>query len=156
MHGVKSCKQKALRFEEWLSVTHGEDVQHLKDVVELIDRTEEWLRSIDVAGGTAARFARSLLSNLLGKNIIPERSKGKEVQIISGYLVDRRGQKWLDAEDIHLARMYANPKISVGFVARELGRSKKSIWSRARKYGLKRPAGAMTEAKAKRLKLSTK
>lgn len=142
------------RFEEWLSTAYGETVSQLVDIDSLIERLEEWLSSIDVRGSTQGRFAKSLLSNLLSRNLIAV-NRPKEVEIIRDFLIDRTGRKWLKTEEQHLARMYSNPKVarkvSVPYIARELGRTPNAIYAKAKKLGLKRPPDAMTETKLRKM-----
>lgn len=139
----------AYRFEEWLSVAYGESVSNIADVDQLLERLEEWLSSIDVFGSQQGRFARSLLTNLLSRNMIARKAP-KEVTIIRDFLVERTGRKWLKTEEKHLARLWQNPKVSADYISRELGRSKASLYTKARRIGVKRPKDAMTTAKWKK------
>lgn len=80
----------------------------------------------------------------------PERAK--EIEIVKDFLVQRTGRKWLETEQVHLSRLYQNPKVTVGYIARELGRSKPSIYSKAKRLGVTRPEGALTERDVKKRK----
>jgi len=142
---VDDYTPEAYRFEEWLRTAHGETVSQIADIDQLIERLEEWLNGIDVYGSQQGRFAKALLSNLLSRNLIPTK-RPKEIDIIRDFLVDRSGRKWLRTEEGHLERMYKSKKVSVDYVSRELGRSKRAIYSKAKKLGFKRPKGAMTTA----------
>ncbi|MGD9381623.1 MAG: hypothetical protein PVI03_04190 [Candidatus Thorarchaeota archaeon] len=148
---VDDYTPEAYRFEEWLRVAHGETISQIKDIDQLIERLEEWLSSIDVYGSQQGRFAKALLSNLLSRNLIPTK-RPKEIDIIRDFLVDRSGRKWLKTEERHLERLYKNPKVTTGYIARELGRSKRSIYAKARKIGVKRPENALTERRIAMMK----
>jgi hypothetical protein len=119
-------------------------------VNDLVDKLEEWLTSIDVFGSHQGRFAKAIIEYLLGTSLIP-RNRPKEIGIIQDFLLDRTGRTWLNAEERSLVRMYKNPRISTGYISRELGRSRRSIYSKARRLGLRRPPDAMTDAKWKRM-----
>jgi len=71
----------------------------------------------------------------------------KEVQIIKDFLISRKGRKWLANEERVLKRLYTGKKVSVDYIARELGRSKRSIYGKSFNLGLKRPKDAMTRSK---------
>jgi len=143
---------EASRFEEWLMLTEGKSINDIEDIDELIDTLEKWLESIDVYGSTQGNFAKSLLTYLLSRSMIPSVSKRpKEVEIIRGFRVDRTGSKWIGFEERTLERLYKNPKVSVPYIARELGRTKSSLYSKARRLGVKRPKDAMTEQKANKM-----
>lgn len=151
---VRDYDSDAWRFERWLQVSHGETISQIRDIDELIERLEEWLNSIDVRGSAQGRFAKALLSNLLSRNLIPTK-RPKEIDIIRDFLVDRSGRKWLKTEEAHLERMYKNPKVTTGYIARELGRSKRSLYAKARKIGVRRPKNALTERKWKAMQKSS-
>lgn len=137
---------EATRFEEWLMLSSGKTIGDIRDIDELIDAIEAWLTSIDIFGSSQGSFAKSLLTYLLSRNMIPSVSKRpKEVQIIKDFRVDRTGSKWLKFEERELSRLYKNKKVTTGYIARELGRSKRSIYAKARRLGVKRPKDALTE-----------
>lgn len=138
------------RFEEWLRLAHGESISQLKDIDDLIEKLEEWLSSIDVFGSQQGRFAKALLANLLQRSLLPKK-RPTEISIIKDFLVDRSGRKWLRSEEKHLRRLYQNPKVSSSYIARELGRSKSSIYTKARRLGVQRPEDAMTDRKWKKM-----
>lgn len=79
-----------------------------------------------------------------------EPTKVKEVEIIRDFLVQRTGRRWLETEQVHLARMFAKKTLTVGFISRELGRSKPAIYSKARRLGIRRPEGALTEKQVRK------
>lgn len=144
--------QEASRFEEWLMLTEGKSINDVADIDELIDKMEKWLESIDIYGSAQGNFAKSLLTYLLSRSMIPSKSKTpKEIEIIRGFRVDRSGAKWLGYEERTLERLYKNPKVSTPYIARELGRSTRSLYSKARRLGVKRPKDAMTEQKANKM-----
>lgn len=146
---VRDYDSDVWRFEEWLRTAHGETINQIQDIDGLIERLEEWLTGIDVLGSQQGRFAKALLTNLLSRNLIPTK-RPKEIDIIRDFLVDRSGRKWLRTEEKHLARMYRLRKVTTGYISRELGRSKRAIYAKARRLGVKRPEDALTEAKWKR------
>lgn len=135
---------EANRFEDWLMIAEGKTIQDIADVDELIDKIESWLLSIDIQGSQQGNFAKSLLTYLLARNMIPRKSP-KEIQIIKGFRVDRTGSKWISYEERLLRKLYRNPKVTTGYIARELGRTKTSLYSKARRLGIKRPKDALTE-----------
>lgn len=127
-------------------LSEGRTVSDIQDIDELIDKIEGWLTSIDVFGSGQGSFAKSLLTYLLSRNMIPSVSrKPKEVQIIKDFRVDRSGSRWLSYEERELKRLYQNKKVTTGYIARELGRSTKSLYSKARRLGVQRPKDALTE-----------
>ena len=138
-----------------MRLAHGETISQMQDIDQLIDRLEEWLNGIDIRGSTQGRFAKALLSNLLSRSMIPTK-RPKEISIIKDFLVDRSGRKWLKVEEKHLRRMYTSKKVSVDYAGRELGRSRRALYAKARKLGIKRPKGAMTTAKWKRMQKASK
>lgn len=149
---IEDYSQEALRFETWLMARGGMSLSDIKSVDELVALTEEWLKSIDVFGSHAGSFGKSLITHLLGRNLImAEPARAKEIEIVRDFLIQRTGRRWLETEQVHLARMYAKKNLTTGFIARELGRSKASIYSKARKIGVKRPEGALTERQAKKI-----
>jgi hypothetical protein len=134
---------EANRFEEWLMFSEGISVDKIDNIDELIDKIEAWLQSIDVYGHSQGNFAKSLLTYLLSRNMIPSvSSRPKEVQIIQSFRVNRSGSKWLSSEERVLARLWVNPNVSTGYITRELARTKSSLYSKARKLGVKRPKNA--------------
>lgn len=144
--------QEASRFEEWLMLTEGKSINDVADIDELIDKMEKWLESIDIYGSAQGNFAKSLLTYLLSRSMIPQSSKTpKEIEIIRGFRVDRSGSKWLKFEERTLERLWANKKVSSNYIARELGRTRNSLYSKARRLGVKRPKDAMTEQKANKM-----
>ena len=149
---IEDYSPEALRFETWLMAKGNMSLSDIKSVDELVSLVEEWLLSIDVTGSHAGAFGRSLITHLLGRNLImTEPTKAKEIEIVRDFLVQRTGRRWLETEQVHLARMYQNPKVSVSYIARELGRSKVSIYRKANRIGIKRPEDAMTDQKWKKL-----
>ena len=150
---VEDYSPEANRFETWLMQTANKSLSDIKTVDELVSLVEEWLKSIDVYGHHAGSFGKSLITHLLGHNLIMnEPTKAKEVEIVRDFLVQRTGRRWLETEQVHLARLYQNPKVTVGYIARELGRSKASIYSKAKRIGIIRPEGALTEHGVKKRK----
>lgn len=142
---------EASRFEEWLMLTEGKSINDIADIDELIDRIENWLESIDVFGSQAGNFGKSLLTHLLSQSMIPRVSrKPKAVQIIKDFRVSRTGSKWLKTEERELERLYQNKKVTSGYISRELGRSVKSLYSKARRLGVQRPKDALTEREVKK------
>lgn len=143
--------EEAGRFESWLVMSEGKTISQLTDIDELVDKVEAWLSSIDVYGSHAGAFAKSLLTHLLSRNLIPTKEKrDKVVQIVRDFRVDRTGSKWLKFEERELRRLYRNKKVTTGYIARELGRTKKSLYSKARRLGVKRPPDALTEREVKK------
>ena len=129
----------------------GKTINDIADIDELIDAIENWLTSIDVMGSAQGNFAKSLLTYLLSRSLIPSVSKKpKEVQIIKDFHVDRTGSKWLRFEERTLKRLYQNKKVSTPYIARELGRTVKSLYSKSRRLGVKRPKDALTEREVKK------
>lgn len=127
-------------------LNYGQITREIQDLDELILRVEEWLNSIDVRGHSQGEFAKSLLGYLLAQNMIPTK-RPKEVQIIKDFLISRKGRSWLSNEERVLKRLYTGKKVSVDYIARELGRSKQAIYGKAGKLGYKRPKNAMTRAR---------
>lgn len=142
---------EAVRFEEWLMLNYNQSTGQIQNLNELIARVEEWLSSIDVYGHTQGEFAKSLLGYLLAQNMIPT-SRPKEIQIVKDFLVSRTGRIWLKSEEGHLARLYQKKNVTTGYIARELGRSKNSIYRKASRLGIRRPKGALTKRDVKRRK----
>jgi len=127
-------------------LTEGKSICDIKDLNELIDKIEGWLSSIDVYGSGQGAFAKSLLTYLLSRNMIPTMSSSqKDVQIIKDFRVDRTGSSWLKFEERELIRLYENPRVTSGYISRELGRTKSSLYSKARRLGIRRPKNALTE-----------
>jgi hypothetical protein len=140
---------EAMRFEEWLLLNEGKTMNQIQDVDELILSVENWLESIDIYGHTQGSFARSLLTYLLERNIILTK-RPKEVEIVRDFLIDRSGRRWLTSEEKHLKRLWRNPKVTSGYISRELGRTKTALYSKASKLGVQRPKGALTERDVKK------
>ena len=133
-------------------MNEGQTINDLENIDELIDKIESWLESIDVYGSQQGGFAKSLLTYLLSRSMIPStRKQPKEIEIIKGFRVNRTGSKWLRYEERTLKRLYANERVSTKYIARELGRTTRSLYNKARRLGIKRPKGAMTEQKANRM-----
>lgn len=134
---------ESMRYEEWLMANEGKSVEDLKNVNELIDSLEKWLRSIDVYGKHALNFATPLIQNILSRTTIDDREpEQREVEIIRDFRIRRTGKKWLNGELGFLQRNYIKKNVSIEFIADEIGRSKRSIYNKANKLGLKRPEKA--------------
>jgi len=127
--------EEVMRFERWLLMSSGKTIGDVRDIDELVSELEKWIRSIDVYGVAMARLSKQMLYLMLSRNIIPEREK--EVPIIRDFRVNRSRQKWIRWEDRQLIRLYRKP-VTAEYIARELGRSRSSIYHRVRKLGLKR------------------
>lgn len=132
-------------------MAEGKTINDIQDIDELIDSIEAWLTSIDVFGSQSGSFAKSLLTYLLSRNMIPTVSKKpKAVQIIKDFRVSRTGSKWLRSEERELKRLYQNKKVTTRYISRELGRSVSSLYSKTRRLGVKRPKDALTEREVKK------
>jgi len=66
------------------------------------------------------------------------------VEIIRDFSIQRKGRRWIKAEEEHLVRLYAKKNVTTGYIARELGRTKTAIYAKAKRLGITRPPDALT------------
>jgi hypothetical protein len=136
-------EDELMRFEEWLESNYSVTVYDFKNEDELIESLERWLRSIDVHGKHASNFAIPIIRLIAGRTTFDGRDvKEKEVDIIESFGIRRTGKDWIKGETGFLERNYIKKNVSVSFIAQELGRSRRAVYNRAYKLGLKRPKGA--------------
>lgn len=136
-------EEESWRYEDWLMANEGKSVNELRNVNELIDSLEKWLRSIDVYGKHAVNFATPIIQNILARTEIDDREpERREIEIIKDFKIRRTGKKWMQGETGFIERNYIKKNVSVNFIAEETGRSLRSIYNKAYKLGLKRPKNA--------------
>lgn len=135
--------EELMRFEDWLESNKSMNISDLRTEDDLIESLEQWLRSIDVTGKHASHFAVPLIRLIAGRTTFDGRDvKEKEIDIIESFGIRRTGKDWIKGETGFLERNYVKKNVSVSFIAQELGRSRKAVYNRAYKLGLKRPKGA--------------
>lgn len=131
--------EESIRFQDFLQLTEGKRIRDLKNEGEFIDSLDKWFRSIDVYGNQAVNFADQMIRRFAKRTYFDGRDvREKEIAIIKGFNIRRNGTSWQDGESGFLKRNYVKRNVSIGFIAKELGRSKKSVYNKAFKMGLKR------------------
>jgi len=119
------------RFETYLEMTTGKTIREIDSVQELLEILREWFEHIEIPKESRIKLAKQMLKYISEQTLKPRK--------IARYIarVARPRAPWLEDELKVLRTMYPR-KVPVSFIAKLLGRSKRAVYVKASRLGLRR------------------